>query len=181
MPLRLITPPAALAVSLDTARAAARLDGTDDDAQLEQAVRTYTDEAEHITGRAFVGQTWALTLDAFPDEIELPKPPLVSVVHIKYYDADGAQQTLDPSAYQVDTSAEPGLILPAIGTKWPQTCVRKNAVEVQFTCGYGATDASVPDGIKGYVLAKVQEHFAAPDTPKNENLIRLLDRYKVYS
>jgi uncharacterized phiE125 gp8 family phage protein len=180
MTTRLVTPPAALAVSLDAARAAARLDGTDMDTELEQAVRTYTEEAEHITGRAFIAQTWALTLDGFPDEIELPKPPLVSVAHIKYYDTDGVQQTLATAAYLIDAASEPGLILPAIGSQWPRTYARKNAVEVEYACGYGATDAAVPDGIKGYILAKVQEHFAPAGIPKNEYLIRLLDRAMVY-
>jgi uncharacterized phiE125 gp8 family phage protein len=179
MTARLITPTAALAVSLDAARAAARLDGTDMDAELEQAVRTYTEEAEHITGRAFITQTWALTLDGFPDEVELPKPPLVSVASIKYYDTDGVQQTLDPTEYRIPVG-EPAKIVPALGKCWPRTAAYPDAVEVQFTCGYGATDAAVPDGIKGYILAKVQEHFAPPGTPKNEYIYRLLDRAKSY-
>lgn len=181
MSLRLITPPVAPAVSLADARVAARLDGTALDAELERVVRAYTEEAEHITGRAFITQTWLLTLERFPDEIELPKPPLVSAAHVKYYDTDGVQQTPASAEYLVDLTGEPGRILLAPGNQWPCTYPRTNAVEVQFTCGYGATDASVPDGIKGYILAKVQEHFAPPGTPKSEYLCRLLDRFRVYS
>jgi hypothetical protein len=63
MSIRLIVPPAALAVSMEAARLAARVDIAEDgtsalDAEIEQAIRTYTTEAEGETGRALIEQTW---------------------------------------------------------------------------------------------------------------------------
>jgi uncharacterized phiE125 gp8 family phage protein len=186
MSTRLIVPPVALAVSMDAARRSARVDvdadGTsslDDD--IAREVRAYTADAEHMTGRAFINQTWRVTLDSFPDAIKLPKSPVVSVQYVKFYDADGVQQTLDPQDYQVDAESEPGYIVPALGKAWPAAAARINAIEVQCICGYGPTDDSVPDAVKSYVLARVQQYFAPVSTANAANFERLLDQLCVYS
>jgi len=181
MSLKLITPPATLAVSLEAARVSARLDGEEADIELRQVIDQHTGEAEHLTGRAFVEQTWRLTLDRFAGAILLEHPPIMSVVHIKFYDTAGEQQTLDPQDYILDAESEPGYVVLAPGRAWPATQARVNAVEVEYTCGYGADDAAVPAAIKGYILGKVSEHFAPAGTPKSEFLHCLLDRAKVYA
>jgi uncharacterized phiE125 gp8 family phage protein len=194
MRLKQVTKPAALAVSMAAAQLAARADVSDDgtsdlDAEIIAQVKAITEEAEHYCRRAFISQTWRVTLDAFPAAIELPHPPLLSVAHVKFYDADGMQQTLDPQDYLVDTENEPGFVVPAPGKAWPATAARINAVEVQYTCGYGLDESSVPDSIKGYILAKFQSQIASSSSavvlvsePFNvAYLNRLLDRYKVYA
>lgn len=180
MTARLITPPATMAVSLADARLAARADADELDAELIRQVKAFTEEAEHITGRAFIEQTWRVTLDAFSAAVKLPNAPLISVEYIRFYDADGIQQTLDPQDFLLDTASEPGFVVPAPGKAWPVTAMRINAIEVQYKCGYGTDESSIPDSIKGYILAEVQEHFAPPGTPTNEHLCRLLDRHRVY-
>jgi len=185
MTARLIIPPAALAVSMEAARLAARVDLEEDgtsalDSQIEQAVRTITEKAEHETGRAFISQTWRMTLDHFPGAIRLPNAPLASIEHVKFYDAAGARQTLAPQDYEADAENEPGYAVPAPGRAWPTTGGRINAVEVQYICGYGPDHTSVPDAIKGYILAHVQQQFSPVPNAKPENFERLLDRYRVY-
>jgi uncharacterized phiE125 gp8 family phage protein len=180
MSLRLITPPAALAVSLEAARLSARLDGPEADVELRQVIGQHTRDAEHETGRALVAQTFRLTLDKFPPAFRLEHPPILAVEHIKFYDANGVRQILHPDDYLVDAKSEPGEIVPAPGRAWPATQGRINAVEVQYSCGYGADDSTVPDEIKGYILGKVAEHFAPAGTPKSEFLGGLLDRARVY-
>jgi len=180
MTARLIIPPAALAVSLEAARAAARLDGDQADAELRLAIGMYTEEAEHEMQRVLITQTWRVTLDGFSAAIRLPYAPLQSVAHVHFESTSGTLETLDPQDYQVDNVSEPGYIVPAPDRAWPATAARINAVEVQYTAGYGPDETSVPDAIKGFILAKVQEHFAAPGTPKSPYLCRLLDRYRVY-
>lgn len=185
MSTRLIVPPAGLAVSMAAARLAARVDVADDgtsalDAEIEQAIRTYTTEAESETCRAIIDQTWRVTLDHFDGAIKLLNPPLIEVEHVKFYGTDGVQALLDPADYEADAESEPGYIVPAPGRAWPATARRINAVEAQFRCGYGADDTAVPDGIKGFILARVQEHFETSGQPKNEYVLRLLWPYKVY-
>lgn len=182
---RLITPPAALAVAMADAQFAVRADVDENgvsplDISITQAVRTYTREAEHITGRAFINQTWRVTLDRFPDAIKLPRAPLGQVVHVKFYDLAGIQQVLDPQDYQVDGESEPGYVVPAPGRSWPATMARINAVEVECVCGYGPDDTMVPDEVKGYILACVQQQFAPVGTAKKADFQRLLDGCMVY-
>lgn len=177
---RLIKPPEELAVSIAAARLAARVDGTDLDGEIETAIQSITDDVEHLTGRAIVFQTWRVTLDHFPAKVKLPAPPVSRVLRIKYFDPAGVEQTMDPDDYLVDAVSEPGYVMPAPGRAWPATLARINAVNVEVKCGYGEDDTSTPSGIKGYILAKVQEKFAPAGTPESPHLIRGLDRYKVY-
>lgn len=185
MSWKLITPPTGLAVSMTEARTAARVDVDEDgtsplDGEIQRAIRTYTTEAEGETNRAIMEQTWRLTLDRFNGAIELRRPPLLQVAHVKFYDADGVQQTLDPQDYQVDGESEPGFIVPAPGKAWPATAARINAVEVQIRCGYGPDYTSVPDAISGFILARLSEHFQSGGAAKNEHVKRLLWPEVVY-
>ena len=184
MPTRLITPPAALPVSLAEAKLNLRIDGNEQDTMIEAWLHGITAHAEHVTGRSFINQTWRVTLDAFPDAIELPVP--VSSVTVKYLDESGVENTLDPADYLVDSASEPGYAVPNIGKSWPTTYDRINAVNVDVVAGYGATEASVPNGIKLYILAKLVEQYdpaikAEKDTVQSSFVDRLLDPYKVYA
>lgn len=181
MTTRLIEPPAALAVSIEDARVAARANATELDSEIEIQVRAITAVAEHLMQRSIINRTYRVTLDTFPDAIQLPMPPVSSVTSVKYFDANGVEQTLDPAEYFVDNASEPGRIFPAPGETWPNTAAdRKNAVNVVVVCGYGQDDTTTPDEVKGYILAKVWEYFAPAGTPKSEHLERLLDGLKVY-
>lgn len=92
-------------------------------------------------------------------EIVIPLPPLQTVDSIKYWDANGVQQTLDPSTYIVDNVSEPARVTPAVGTSWPSTLNRVNAVEVRFTAGYGADGTTIPAGIKQWMLMRITDAF----------------------
>lgn len=188
MTARLITAPAQLAVSLAAAKVALRIevDDTGRDSEITGWLAGVTADAEFLTGRAFVRQTWRETLDAFPAAIRLERPPLLEVLSVKYLDPDGQMQTLDPDDYQVDAVSEPGYIVPAPGKAWPATASRINSVVVDYTCGYGESEAAVPPALKLYILAKLVEQFdPAPRTDaKNVQstfIARLLDGFEVYA
>ena len=91
-------------------------------------------------------------------EIYLPNPPLKTVDSVKYYDTAGVLQTLDPATYLVDAISEPARITPAPSTSWPATQNRMNAVQITFTCGYGAAK-DVPTGIKNWMLVRLGSLF----------------------
>lgn len=140
MALRRITAPETTPVTLVEAKAHLREDSNDYDVLIQALIESAVDYCEGPTGflgRALIDQTWELVLDAFPDvetEIKIPLPPLIEVVSVKYDDAGGTEQTLDPSAYSVDNASEPGWVLP-VGS-WPETFDGINAVRVRFRCGY---------------------------------------------
>lgn len=186
MTFKLITPPAALAVSLADAKLALRVDGDEQDALIEAWTQGITEHAEHYTGRAFVHQTWRLTLDRFPTAIKLQYAPIASVSSIKYLDEAGVLQTLNPADYLLDDSTEPGYIVPQVGKAWPATFDRINAVQVDYVAGYGPTDATVPPSVGLYIKAKLCEQYdpavrLEKDTVQSSFIDRLLDRVRVYA
>lgn len=151
------------------------LDGTDHDARIALLIPALRQQAEQITGRSFAVHTWQAKLDAFPAEIRLLWPPIVSVTSIAYVDAAGATQTLAPANYAVDTHSEPAWVLPANGTDWPSTYDTANAVTIDYTAGEGA---SAPKEIKCWIAARIRADIDGCDVP--EYLDGLLDRLKVY-
>lgn len=189
MTAKLITAPAAPAVSLPDAKANLRIEADDTalDGLIEAWVLGITEHAEHLTGRSFVSQKWRLTLPAFPaclhdqGAIRLPSSPLIDVTAFKYVDPAGAEQTLTGDAYTVDGD----YLLPAYGTSWPATRMQAAAVTIEGTFGYGVDDTMVPYGIRLYILAKLVEQFdpaarLEKDTVQASFIDRLLDRYQVY-
>ena len=146
--LELVTPPASNPVTTAEMLSWMKMDSGDDDtniAAIIAAATSHLDGRDGVLNRALVSQTWRLHLDEFPDEIEVPLPPLVSVGSITYVDGDGTTQTLDSSLYTVSGGYnQPARIAPATDTDWPVTLEQNGAVKVTFTSGY----TTVPDALK---------------------------------
>jgi uncharacterized phiE125 gp8 family phage protein len=117
---------------------------------LIQAAREY---CEGFQSRAFITQSWYLWLDAWPEFFEIPMSPLQSITSIKYYDTANTEYTLAATEYFVDVNSTPGRVALAYGKSWPSTGLRAvNGICVEFTCGYGATAASVPMAVRQAML-----------------------------
>jgi len=155
-----VSAPVALALTMADGRKALRLE--DDDTALDTMIEIWvagiTAEAEAQTHRAFVNRGMRVTLDAFPDAIQLSAPTF-SVEAVRYLDPDGVEQTLDPADYYVDKVTKPGYIVPARGKAWPATEGHVNAVSVDYTAGYGPTAATVPAEVRLYIMARLTEMF----------------------
>ena len=77
MGLQLVTPPAAEPVSLSEAKEHSRITGTDEDDLITTFIEAAREYCEEYQNRAYITQTWDLSLDEFPDSpYSLPKPPL---------------------------------------------------------------------------------------------------------
>jgi uncharacterized phiE125 gp8 family phage protein len=152
--LKLITPPAVPIVELAGAKAHLRVDLNTEDVMIETLVAASTRHAEDYTRRAFLTQTWQLTLDEFPEEdfIKIPLPPLDVVNSVKYYDDDDTEYTMDVADYYVDTFSEPGRVVLRNEASWPTDTLRAaNGVIINFDCGWGIAD-DVPGPIYQAVL-----------------------------
>lgn len=155
MSLTCIVQPEAEPVSLDEAKQHCKVEFADDDALISMLIVAARQMAESQTGRALVAQTWKQTFDAFPvAAMSLEKLPLKSVSSVKYYDANGEQQTLDAGAYSVHPSEQSGLVAPVPGACWPATQARIDAVEVRFVAGYGDA-VDVPKDVKLWMLLHI--------------------------
>ncbi len=120
-------------------------------------------------GLAYLEQTWNLILDDFPrgDFIKIPRPPLLSVTHVKSYGVGGTAATMTAGNYIVDTDSRPGRVHLGFGEIWPSTILRPaNGVEVQFVAGYGSAQSSVPTELKQaikLVIGHMYEHREGSD------------------
>lgn len=165
--VKTITAPAVSPISLEAAKRRLRVTTADEDSDLEDLISECTDLAEAECGRAFITRTLSLFLDGFPaggEPVRLPRPPLQSVTWVKYYDAAGNLQTLDPAAYHVAANAEPGRIAPtAAQGYWPVTQAgRPECVEVRYVAGYGNA-AAVPRAAKAAIGALLADRHVNPD------------------
>lgn len=178
MNLRVITPPLAELVSLETMKAHLRVDGTFDDALIVAYIQSARELGEGLARRAFLTQTLELTLDTFPADLisKLPRPPLQSVVSVKYRDA--ANQEFSWTDYLVDARSEPGAIifksLPNV------TLLESGAVSIQFIAGYGATALTVPSAfIQGVMLSTAhwyENREGGEEIPADYKMLFLGDR-----
>ena len=164
MGLKLITPPATFPVTLAEAKQHLNVNVADYDALINRYIGSATTEVENWLGRALVDQVWELSLDTFPpNEMRIPKPPLIQVASVAYDNSIGDEITLAPSAYTVDLEKLDGYgwILP--DGAWPATFDGINSVRVTFRAGY-LSEASppamaVPDDIRHAVLLAVGDAF----------------------
>lgn len=145
--------------------------GAAEDLRIESWIRTARRQGEAFTGRAFQPrQRWHLVMNRFPScVIQLPRPPLIEVAEIAYYDEDNALQTVDEANYLVDAPvgpyAKPGTVTPISTFEWPATYWRRpNAVTVKFDAGYLDTsvspeEANVPEDLKDGMCLVIGELY----------------------
>ena len=160
---------------------------------LSQVAREY---AEARTWKQIIPATYTLYLDRFPDVIELPKPPVIGVTSVKYYDTDDSIQELSSSVYQEDLYSEPARIRPVSGESWPEIYDRMNAVEIEFTAGMneGDTAHNMPEKIRQAMLMLIKSWYEnrnavvvsegrsidAKEVPMTANALLDMESAKVY-
>lgn len=149
--LKLVTAPAAEPLSVSQLKTHLRIDHNDEDDDLTALIVEAREKLESDMRRAFITQTWRMSLDGWPtlDEILLPRPPLQSVTSVVYKDSEGNSTTWSSSAYIVDTDSEPGRIVLAYGETWPSlTLYPANPIQITFVAGYGDAADDVPGNVK---------------------------------
>jgi hypothetical protein len=119
----------------------------------------------NISSATWYGPQWGTTPGPLtvmrPDgttgyEIWLPFPRLQAVTLLQYIDTNGVTQTMNVGTdLLVDTVSEPGRIMPAFNTVWPETRKQANAITIEWTCGYGDTADLVPSCVKQWMLAVI--------------------------
>lgn len=149
MDYRIVTPAEAV-VSVAIARAQLKIDDATEDAQLKRWILAAQRYAQGYCGRPLGNQTVGLILPAFARTIKLPFSPVKRIKSFKYIDTAGGLQTLDASAYLLNTYSDPNTITAAYGTDWPDARCVPNAVQIEYTAGYG--DNVPEDAIQAILL-----------------------------
>lgn len=151
MQLKLISPPNAEPITTEEAVSYLRL-GTifpDESTYLSSLIKSAREYCENLQGRAYITQTWELTLDEFPDgSIYLPKGELQSVNSFKFIDFKGAENTLVENVDYI-VGLKSNRLSPVFGGSWYHGDLRPlDAISIVFTCGYGDSKSFVPETTK---------------------------------
>lgn len=185
MGLRRTSSPGTEPVSLAEAKLHLRVDHDAEDALIGALIAAARTDCEDRLQRSLITTGWEWTLDAFDDLGYIPRPPLVSVTSLKYFDASGTQQTLDQSAYRVDLGGEqPSRLEPV--TQWPFAQDRLNAVTVAYQAGYGSNASDVPGPVRQWILLAVGDMYANRERSSDRPAVGqdfadgLLDPYRVW-
>lgn len=164
---RLMVPPVVEPVSLGSVKATLTLDGPEDDEILTGMIRSAREFIEEITGLAMIEQEWRLSLDAWPGGreawwdgvremaisalqmqpgwVKLPRYPLATVDAVTVFAEDGTPSVVNIGAtFDVDTYQKPGRMALKRGSVWPVAMRTINAIQIDYTAGYGSNPSFVP-------------------------------------
>jgi len=203
------TYPAIEPVTLSEVKALLVVDGTGDDAILTDMIGEAREFIEHISGMAFITQGWRLSLDRWPQpatpwwdgvqqmaiseltarnaSLQIPVWPLqtISVVTVFGDDNVGVPVTI-ASVFDVDTYQQPGRLTLRNGATWPIALRNSNAIQIEYTAGYGLTAADVPGPIKraikamvGYMYSHRGDGCDSGDAYTESGAAAIVGRYKV--
>lgn len=206
MILKLATAPSAEPLSVSLVKLWLKLDSMAEDSLFDNLIASARAMCEEFTRRSFITSVWDLWLDRFPPYsrgiwfdgvvqshyntlmitsgvIRIPRPPLISITHIKTYNTSNIEATFAAASYLADVYSEPGRVALNDGYSWPTELRLTNAINVRFSAGYGATAGDVPAPIKQAMLLVVAQLYedrgdgAAQELPKKAK--ELLSPYVV--
>ena len=94
-------------------------------------------------------------------DFNLGKPIVQSITQITYVDAVLGLQTLSPSVYTLESEGQwRNRVILQKGQEWPtDQLARGNAVTIQFKCGYGDTEDTIPAPIRMAILMLVSQWY----------------------
>jgi len=136
--MKLIKPPILEPVSVEEVKVYAHIDHDVDDSLISSWIRTARILAENYQRRAYFEQQWELSFDDFPTlPILIPRPPLVSIDFIEYYETDNAKTTMALTDFYIDTNHEPGRLAHAYSVIWPSVILREiDSFRIRYTAGF---------------------------------------------
>jgi uncharacterized phiE125 gp8 family phage protein len=143
-------------VAVEDAREHLRIVGVSQDTAILRKLKAATHKLQEETGRVLMNSTCVYYRHAFPVDngpMRLPVAPVNAVTAVKYYDSSGVLQTWAAAGnYEADLKAEPCEVWPVDGVNWPTTKTMRNAVQVEFTAGYGDGPDHVPEELQEALL-----------------------------
>ena len=193
MRIAVVTPPSAEPITLAEAKAHLRVDSSDDNTLIEALITTARHWVEGATNRAIGLQTLELSLPCFMDPIPLPRPPLRTVVSVKYRDSSNVEQTLTLSTYYrtvEHSDCQPGFLELLENVTLPAIYSSATAVKVRYQVGYDTTGSPgdvIPAGLKQamlLVIADLYEHREQrldTETYDNPTARALVSQFKVWT
>jgi uncharacterized phiE125 gp8 family phage protein len=151
----------ALAISLSDVKAHLRITFNQEDAYITNLIKTATQRFEGITGIDLITKEYKTFLDNFPlyynhfgnyEPIKIKRSKLQSIVSIKYY-LNEVLTTFASSNYYFTESNNYSEIFLYETKEYPDEIDnRANAVVINFTSGFGTSEANIPFDYKQAIM-----------------------------
>ncbi|MFZ4605159.1 MAG: head-tail connector protein [Caulobacter sp.] len=119
-----------------------RIEHADDDAVIEgfiAAASAWVDGPNGILNRSIWPQTLELRQDDFTAPVSLPYGPVSAIVSVKYIDADGVEQTVGSSVYELAD----GVLGLAHNQSWPTPRGDVGGVRIRYAAGHSVGEREV--------------------------------------
>lgn len=160
----LITGPTREPLDLEEVKKHIKFSPTTEDTLIDGWIAGARETFEQEACVQIMTATYQLALPLGPGarEIELPYPPLQSIVSVTYDDANGDAQTWDAANYEMVPSGagctRGRLALASSVTSWPTTNGQPSSLRIRFVAGFGNATGDVPQRIKDALYLLVS-HF----------------------
>jgi len=158
--MQLITDSAAVGevITQEEAKRHLRILSSSFDAEVDDKLQAAREWVENNTARTIrPATTRTLSMCSWwSGQLKLPYPPLLTITHIKYYDASNVLQTLAAGNYAVvNQTDQPGYLEYTSTAVLPSTFDRPDAVKIEYTSGY--TEATLPAKLRNAVLMRLTQ------------------------
>jgi len=175
-------PPTVEPVSAADLQLFARIDGSAEEDLLNNFISAARISTELWTGRALLSQTITLTFDTLAYRmIQLPHPPLISVVEFRTGDEDGTWTVIDADEYYIDTGATPGRVYLKTTTSVTAPDRDYAGYQIDYYAGYGSDADEVPMAIRQAILfwAAYMYENRVPISVPPANVKTILEPFRV--
>lgn len=157
--LQISTAPTIEPITLQEAKRHLTIDHNLDDTLIKNAlIPAARQAAESRTHRQIITASWTLTLDCFPDGskgIALPLGQFQSLDSITWYTGKLASTSMTPASEVYEMGSPDYTVITPVSS-WDSTAEK---VVIVFTCGYGATVASVPELLRQGMLIQLAHYY----------------------
>jgi uncharacterized phiE125 gp8 family phage protein len=184
--LEIITEPAIEPVSVDEVKVFGRIDNDEEDTLIAGFISYARHRIEDYTNRALITQTLRMTMDYWDEkEIELLRPPLISVTSVQTIDESNVATTYDATNYYViGSNIGVGRLVIKKDSDLPENTERDfGGFRINYTAGYGSTPTNVPEifriCIMLYATILYEKRAVGEDIP--EEIKSKLIAYRIFN
>lgn len=153
---------------------------------ITQLIAAATDHSEEYMARILMVTTFEQRFSCWPlcNKVQIKKNPVLSIASVKYIDADGDTQTIDPANYAVwRENGDITVISFNDGYTVPTTDVIPEAWLIRYTAGYNPPD-TIPGPIKSSMLMRIKRWYDnrddGPGDKWHSTADQLLNFYKIH-
>ena len=151
--------PAVEPVTLDAMKRYLRIDGTDEDDLVSALITAGRLTIERAARISLIEQSWRVRIPSWPPARAVPLPlfPVIAVEVVRLVGGSGPPLLLSADLYRLDHDGDPARLL--VDTEAPDPTGRAGGIEIDVTCGFGASAAAVPEPLRLAIRRMVAHWF----------------------